>query len=142
MPKARPTLVPTLRYVDAPKAIEWLCDVFGFEKNLVVPDGEGGIAHAQLLFDGGMVMLGSAREDEWGTFVKPASELGGNSQSAYVIVDDCEAHYRRAKDRGARIAMELETKDYGGAGYGAFDLEGNVWSFGSYDPFSDDESAG
>ena len=34
------------------------------------------------------------------------------------------------------IVMEYEEKDYGGAGYGARDLEGNVWSFGSYDPFA------
>ncbi|MGH9198706.1 MAG: VOC family protein, partial [Acidimicrobiia bacterium] len=27
-----------LRYRDAPKAIEWLCRTFGFEKQLVVPN--------------------------------------------------------------------------------------------------------
>ncbi len=33
--------------------------------------------------------------------------------------------------------MPLEDKDYGGRGYSCRDLEGHVWSFGSYDPFAD-----
>ena len=33
--------------------------------------------------------------------------------------------------------MPLEDKDYGGRGYSCRDLEGHVWSFGSYDPFGD-----
>ncbi len=132
-----PTIVPTLRYQDAPKAIDWLCEAFGFEKQMVVAEDDGRIAHAQLRFGSSMIMLGSASDDEWGQFVKPAQQVGGNSQSPYVIVADCKAHYERAKAAGARIVMELEDKDYGGSGYGALDLEGNVWSFGSYDPFAD-----
>jgi uncharacterized glyoxalase superfamily protein PhnB len=50
-----------LRYRDAQAAIEWLCRAFGFEKHLVVP-GEGGtIAHAELSFGNGMIMLGSVK---------------------------------------------------------------------------------
>jgi uncharacterized glyoxalase superfamily protein PhnB len=41
-------IIPSLRYRNAPAAIEWLCSVFGLQKNLVVPDDSGGIAHAQL----------------------------------------------------------------------------------------------
>ena len=42
------TIIPTLRYRDAPAAIDWLCNTFGFEAELVVPGEEGSIAHAQL----------------------------------------------------------------------------------------------
>jgi uncharacterized glyoxalase superfamily protein PhnB len=31
------TVIPCLRYRNAPAAIEWLCRIFGFEKQLVVP---------------------------------------------------------------------------------------------------------
>ena len=55
----RATVIPVLRYRDAPAAIEWLCETFGFEKNLVVPNEDGTIAHAQLSFGNGMIMLGS-----------------------------------------------------------------------------------
>lgn len=135
---AHPSIIPTIRYQDAPKAIDWLCDAFGFERHMVVAgEEEGVVAHAQLTFGHGMIMVGSAQDDEWGRQVRPAAELGGNSQSAYVVVADCKAHYERALAAGAEIVMPYEEKEYGGAGYGCRDLEGNVWSFGSYDPFAD-----
>lgn len=65
------TVIPTLRYRDAAAAIEWLCKAFGFEKHLVVPGENGAIAHAQLIFGNGMIMLGSARDDEFGTLNNP-----------------------------------------------------------------------
>ena len=52
-------IVPGMRYRNAPAAIEWLCKAFGFEEHLVVPDKGGGIAHSQLTFDNGMIMVSS-----------------------------------------------------------------------------------
>jgi len=83
--------------------------------------------------------VSSVFDDEWGKTQRTARDLGGNSQSAYIIVEDCRAHYERAKAAGARIVMDLEEKSYGGAGYGCLDPEGNVWSFGSYNPFQEEE---
>jgi uncharacterized glyoxalase superfamily protein PhnB len=53
------TIIPVLLYRDAPAAIEWLFQAFGFEKHLVVPNDDETIAHAQLSFGNGMIMLGS-----------------------------------------------------------------------------------
>src|SRR5207248_11585530 len=64
------TIIPSFRYRNAPVAIEWFCRVFGLRKNLVVPDDSGGVAHAQLSFGDGMIMLGSVRENERGRFIK------------------------------------------------------------------------
>jgi hypothetical protein len=47
------------KYFNAPAAIEWLCRVFGFEKQLVVPGKNDAITHAQLSFGNGMIMVGS-----------------------------------------------------------------------------------
>ena len=55
--------IPGLHYRDAPAAIEWLCNVLGFERQLVVPGEDGTIAHAQLTLGNGMIMLGSTRDD-------------------------------------------------------------------------------
>jgi uncharacterized glyoxalase superfamily protein PhnB len=52
------TVIPCLRYRNAP-AIEWLCSAFGFERQAVYPNPDGTIAHAQLSFGNGMIMLGS-----------------------------------------------------------------------------------
>ena len=53
-------IIPTMRYQDAPGAIEWLCKVLGFERHLVVPgEADGQVDHAQLTFGPQMIMLGT-----------------------------------------------------------------------------------
>jgi uncharacterized glyoxalase superfamily protein PhnB len=134
------TIVPSLRYQDAPKAIDWLCRAFGLEKQLVVP-GEGGtISHAQLTFGRGMIMLGSSGAHGGGfdALVKAPGEIGGvGAQSLYVIVDDADAHLARARAAGAEIVLDISDKDYGGRDYTCRDLEGHVWTFGTYDPWAE-----
>lgn len=80
------TIIPTIRYEDASKMIDWLCAAFDFSRHLVVEDGWGGIAHAQLTLGKAMIMLGSARDDEFGALQSTACSLPGISQSAYIIV--------------------------------------------------------
>ena len=63
-------IIPTMRYKDAPTAIEWLCKAFGFEKHLVVPGENGTIAHAQLCFGNAMIMLGSENDNEYGKLLR------------------------------------------------------------------------
>jgi uncharacterized glyoxalase superfamily protein PhnB len=129
------TIIPTMRYRDAAAAIEWLCRAFGFEKHLVVP-GEGNrIAHAQLTYGNGMIMLGSVRDDAFGKLQAPPDARKPVTQSAYIIVEDVDAHYARAKAAGAEIVMDIQDEDYGGRGYSARDPEGHLWNFGSYDPW-------
>ncbi|MGH7869666.1 MAG: VOC family protein, partial [Candidatus Dormibacteraceae bacterium] len=53
----------------------------------------------------------------------------------YVIVEDPDAHYRQAKTAGAEIVQELTDQEYGSREYSTRDLEGNLWSFGTYDPY-------
>jgi len=131
-------IIPGLRYLDAPAAIDWLCEAFGFQRHLVVPGEKGRIAHAQLTHGGGMVMLGSEpHEGVFGELEKPPRMLGGMvSQSAYVVVDDVDAHHERALAAGAEIVLPPEDQSYGGRGYTCRDLEGHLWSFGSYDPWA------
>lgn len=131
------TVIPCLRYRNAPEAIEWLCLAFGFEKQLMVPEEGNRIAHAQLTFGNGMIMLGSIHDNALGRLMKQPDEIDGSeTQSAYIVVRDADAHYERAKAGGSRIVMEIKDNDYGGRGYTCRDLEGHLWSFGSYDPWA------
>jgi uncharacterized glyoxalase superfamily protein PhnB len=133
----RATVIPCLRYRDAPAAIKWLCSTFGFEEQLVVPNPDGTIAHAQLSFGNGMIMLGSVVDSEYGRLIRQPDEIGGaETQSAYVIVSDADAVYRRAKAAGATIVLNIKDEDYGGRGFTCRDLEGRLWTFGTYDPWS------
>lgn len=130
------TIIPCLRYRDAPAAIAWLCAAFGFERHAVYADGDT-VHHAQLTFGGGMVMLGSAHTgSEWAAHIVQPSEIGQReTQAPCVIVADADAHYARAKAAGAAIVHDIADQDYGGRGYSCRDPEGHLWWFGSYDPW-------
>ncbi len=134
----RSTVVPCMRYRDAPKAMAWLCSVFGFEEQLVVPDSDGGVAHAQLRFGNGMVMLGSVAklDNAFGRLTRQPDEIGGmETQSPYLIVSDADAVYQRAKSAGAKIEIDIKDEDYGGRGFSCRDPEGHLWNVGTYDPW-------
>ena len=129
------TVVPTLRYRDAHRMIGWLCEVFGFARHAVYEDGQGGIAHAQLTLGSGMIMLGSARDDEFGRLQSTPAALGGTTQSPYLVVSNADEVYRRAKAAGAEIVIGIKDEDYGGRGFSCRDPEGHLWNVGSYDPW-------
>ena len=134
------TIIPCLRYRDALEAIDFLCTAFGFEKQAVYTNAENPrlVDHAQLTYGGGMIMLGSARDDTpFSKYMVQPDEVGGReTQCACVTVADVRAHYEKAKASGARIVDEYSEKEYGGAGYSARDPQGHLWYFGSYDPWA------
>ena len=136
----RTTVIPCLRYRDATAAIEWLCETFGFERHLIVPGENGTIIHAQLAFGNGMIMLGSVSDNEFGRLMKQPDEIGGaETQSPCVIVKDADAVYDKAKAAGAEIVMDIKDEDYGGRGFSCRDLEGHLWTIGTYDPWATGE---
>ncbi len=134
----RATIIPCLRYRDAPAAIEWLCEAFGFERHLVVPGENGTILHAQLSFGNGMIMLGSVRDNELGGLIKHPDEIGGaETQFSCVIVENADEVYENAKAAGAEIVTDIRDEDFGGRGFSCLDPEGHFWNFGSYDPWAE-----
>ncbi len=136
----RSSVVPCLRYRDAAAAIEWLVGTFGFTKQLVVPGPEGAIVHAQLVLGGsGMIMLGSIDDSsEFGKNMRQPDQIGGyETQSSYLIVPDADEVYRRAEAAGAKIVIPIKDEDYGGRGFSCKDLEGRLWSVGTYDPWQE-----
>ena len=132
-------IIPSIRYKNCERAIEWLCEVFGFERHLIVPSDVGSVLHAQLVYTDCMVMLGSAHErDEIGRLNSSPLELKGqNTATIYMIVDDADAHYKKALGKGAEIVFDVKDEDYGRRGYTCKDLEGHLWSFGTYNPWEE-----
>ena len=128
-------VIPTLRYLDARKAIDFLVEAFGFKPGNVATNNEGVVEHAELSFGDGMVMLGTIRDNEFGSLLTTVREAGKPTQSVYVIVDDVVAHAAHAEAAGAVILMPPTLQDYGATDYTCSDPEGNVWSFGDYDPW-------
>jgi uncharacterized glyoxalase superfamily protein PhnB len=117
--------------------IDWLCEVFGFEKQVVF-EGPGDIVmHAQLTFGNGMIMVGSVNnETPASKLMKQPDAIGGaETQAPYLIVQDIDAIYTRAKGAGARMLTDLEEKEYGGKAFTCADPEGHIWHVGTYDPW-------
>ncbi len=127
MENAAPTLYPLMRFRDAPAAIAFLKDAFGFEERQVIANEDGTIAHAELSYGPSVLMLGSDRED-------PVLGSRAGHGWIYAAVKDADEHCSRARAAGAKIAAEPYDTDYGSRDYTAHDLEGNVWHFGTYRP--------
>jgi uncharacterized glyoxalase superfamily protein PhnB len=122
-----PQVWPSLRANDARALIRFLVDAFGFEETVVYGDGDR-VDHAQLSWPlGGGIMLGSVRNDPDDQFPLRPGTFG-----AYVVADDIDGLYARAKAAGAEITREPEVTDYGSRDFAARDPEGNLWSFGTY----------
>ena len=129
-PDGWPRMSSCLFYDEPKRAIEWLCKAFGFEVRLIVETGAGAIAHSELVYGEGLIMVGASD----GEHLRSPGPAGGCTQSVMVIVDDVEAHHAHAKAHGAEIYRELSTSDYGEAywsdrTYGAVDCEGHRWWF-------------
>ena len=135
-PAGWPRISSALFYEDAAKAIDWLCEAFGFEVRLKV-EGEGGrIEHSELDFgDDGLIMVGQTGGREERAYARsPRTLEGANTQLLCVQVDDVDAHCAHARAAGARIVTEPEVHDYGEEYwadriYEAEDLEGHRWFF-------------
>src|ERR1039458_576754 len=116
--QTRSTVICGLRYRNAPAAIEWLCNVLGFARHAVYPGPDGTIQHAELTLGGGMIMLGSVRNDESARYTKQPDEIGGmETRSEYLVVPDADVVYKRVKESGAEIVLEIRDQSYGGGGF-------------------------
>ena len=129
-------IIPAIKYEDCSRAIDWLCDVFGFRVNFCVQGAGGRIEHAQLLLDQAMIMVGSTDRSEFGLLNTCPNRIEGQvTSSLYVVVSDVATHCEKAKSLGVEVVIDLKIEDYGGASYTCRDIEGHIWTFGTYDPF-------
>ena len=125
------TIFPVLRYDDARGAIRWLCAALGFTEAFSVPESGPIVRHAQLKLATNIIMLGSTRPDDG--MVSPGG-LGVATQALCVYVEDLDAHFERARSAGAEVAGPPQDTDFGSREYHARDVEGHLWTFGTYLP--------
>ena len=124
-----PSFIPSVVYRDQRAALDWLEKAFGFEPSEVLVDSKGNIAHAQMTYGDGVVMVGS-EWPAWDWCKSPASADGVNTQRIHVRVErDIDGHCARARAAGAVIAMEPADQFYGDRTYMAVDPEGHHWTF-------------
>ena len=142
-PPGVPQLTSSLFYREPAKAIDWLCEAFGFELQLKVEGEPGEIVYSELVYGGAQVSVSASAKPgesfeggrEFKALHASPRDLGGrNTQALCLFVDDADAHCAQARAHGAIIHSEPATHDYGDdywsdRSYGATDLEGHTWWF-------------
>jgi uncharacterized glyoxalase superfamily protein PhnB len=122
------TIHPVLVYDDAHAAMDFLEKAFGCERLRVYEGKNGGVAHAELRFGDEVLGLSSTGEGN------PLFNQVVGRGAVYVVTDEPDALHQRASEAGAEIVLPLKDEDYGSRGFTARDPEGNLWSFGTYQP--------
>jgi uncharacterized glyoxalase superfamily protein PhnB len=132
LPDGWPRISAALYYDDPKAAIDWLCKAFGFEVRLLIETGSGALAHSEIVYGEGLLMIAGTSPQ---ASIKSPKQAGGNTQSLMIYVrEDIEQHLARAKEHGAQIFQELKVSDYGeqywaDRSYGAIDPEGHRFWF-------------
>ena len=129
-------VVPMLSYEDAAKALSWLSDAFGFVETQRLVDGQDRVVHAQMSTPHGIVMLASPsptyvspqHHREYCEIARTSSDVPWVIDGVLVYVDDVEAHYARAANKGAALLSTIEESPFGRL-YRTEDLEGHRWMF-------------
>jgi uncharacterized glyoxalase superfamily protein PhnB len=124
-----------IAYADGATAMDWLADVFGFRERLRMMDGDR-LSQGEMGTDFGRVLLasgpdsyeGPGRHSEHCETAHNWLSVPWVVDGVLVYVEDLEAHYVRARQRGARIVTAPES-DWPGLRYRAEDLEGHRWMF-------------
>ena len=128
-------VVPTMPYRNTIAMVEWLCDAFGFQKQVIVKGEDEKIKHAELTFGESMIMVVGVQDSPFEKLVVHPDQVGGvETQTCYLVVADVEEHFARAKAKGAEIIFSVRVENHGGRGYACRDPEGHLWMFGTYDP--------
>jgi uncharacterized glyoxalase superfamily protein PhnB len=117
------TIFPCLTFNDAKASFEWLERALGAERVAVHEDDDGRVVHAELRIGDSLLMGGDERAGSRAT--PPGVSV------IYVVVEDADAAYRRAKDAGAEVTEPVD-QDYGSRDVTVTDPDGNRWTLGTY----------
>lgn len=126
-PEGYSRITPYLLYEDVTSALDWLSANFGFQETVRMPGPDGRVAHAEMTYAGGVVMMGQPSAD----YQNPR-HTGHRHQLLYVYVDDVDAHHEAAVRAGATIVSPPEDQFYGDRRYLAEDPEGHQWNFAQH----------
>ena len=125
--EAKPNVFPVLRYTDAPAAIAFLVNAFGFQVESDHRTPDGAVAHADLTLGPSVVGVSS---DGMSPADSPWARV---RQGLYLVVEDPDAYYERARAAGADVATPIADQSYGSRDFTLRDPEGHLWGLGTYE---------
>jgi uncharacterized glyoxalase superfamily protein PhnB len=132
MASPEPTVWPVLHYDDTDRALRFLVEAFGFREALSARDADGDLVHVEVRWAaGGAVVFGSTKHTGG-----VHGALPPGASASYVVTDDVDAVYERARRAGAEVVQAPHETVFGSGvptrAFTARDPEGNLWTFGTY----------
>lgn len=105
-------VVPMMSYRNGVEALDWLVSAFGFTELVRMVTDDVRLEHAELQVGSGSIMLATPSPEYEGPSLHRShcdasarwQEVPYLVDGILVVVDDVEAHSRRAKERGATIS--------------------------------------
>jgi len=118
-------LIPQLSALDVDGYIQFLTDAFGFKVISTWRDPDDATdVNVELDYEGVVVGVGHSRAGRRASRDPATPHVG-----LYVVVDDVDAHYARARAANAQIIWDLAEQPFGHRMYAAVDPEGHEWCF-------------
>ena len=119
-------IIPQLSVRDVDSYLQFLEEAFGFKVTEYWRDPEDAThVNVEVAYEGAVIGIGRATTD------RVPAERSAPHIGLYVVVENVDAHYERARAANSTITMELADQPWGHRMYGAVDPEGHEWGFAS-----------
>lgn len=122
-PKDSRNVTPHLIVNGVDKAVDFYKYVLGAKEEFRMDWPDGKIMHAALRIGDSQIMLTEERSEN-----KDKKGMNKTSSSTYVYVDDPDAAFKRAKEKGAEVVMEPMDMFYGDRTAAFVDPFGQNWT--------------
>ena len=129
IPDDYPRVTPYLIVDGAGAAIDFYCSVLGATERMRMTAPDGRVGHAELQLGNSMIMLAdeNAQMDSRGP-----RAIGGTPVSMHVYVEDSDAAFERAVQRGAKALRAVEDRFYGDRSGQFEDPFGHRWNVSTH----------
>ena len=129
IPEGYPRVMPYLIVDGASDAIDFYGSVLGASERMRMPGPDGRIGHAELQVGDSVIMLADENPDMGA--VGPR-RVGGTPVSVMVYVDDVDAAFKRALQKGAKELQAVEDRFYGDRSGQIEDPFGHRWDLSTH----------
>jgi uncharacterized glyoxalase superfamily protein PhnB len=116
IPENYPRVSPYLIVKDVEKTMEFIKYVFGGKEREKMEMADGSVNHAEMSIGDSVIMMGKA-----------SNEHQIQNTMLYIYVEDTDASYKKALEKGAVSVMEPADQFYGDRNAGVKDKDGINW---------------
>ena len=139
IPDGYPCVSASLAIDGAAEAIDFYCEVFGATERMRMPMPDGKVAHAEIQIGDSVVMVAD-EFPEMGHLGPKA--VGGSPVTLSVYVDDVDAVFAKAIEKGATERAAVQDQFYGDRSGQFEDPWGHRWSVATHiEDVSEEEMA-